>query len=338
MTSTGASGSSRSARTSSRCCSARRNQPGTCSALAEGAEPSTYARRVQLVAALPGALGRVHRGVGLADQVVRRRAGTAMLTPMEGSAVRSWPPSSCGADRAPAGARRSARPPNAPRRRAAARRTRRRRVARPCPCAQGAPQAVGDGDEQLVAGRVAERVVDRLEVVEVDEGDGHESRRPRGAAAAPARCGPEQRAVREAGQRVVQRAARSWDSSSSCSDASRMRRTSPPPRDGCAGPRRPRRGQPETGRVTDAQRTPRAGAAAPASASAPPRPPDARARRAAAAQRLGPAAEDVAHRAGEACSCPSASRIAIASPECSTSARSSASARLRRCRPRRARP
>ena len=50
------------------------------------------------------------------------------------------------------------------------------RVAR----AEAAPQAVGDGTEQLVAGAVAEAVVHELEVVEVDEGDGGDRRVGRG--------------------------------------------------------------------------------------------------------------------------------------------------------------
>ena len=38
--------------------------------------------------------------------------------------------------------------------------------------AQRVAQAVGDGDDQLVAGRVAEAVVDDLEAVQVEEEDG----------------------------------------------------------------------------------------------------------------------------------------------------------------------
>ena len=77
-----------------------------------------------------------------------------------------------------------------------------RRVAR----AQAPAQAVGDGAEQLVAGAVAEAVVDELEVVEVDEGD----RGDRRVGAADAGQGvldavEEQRPVRQAGERVVER-------------------------------------------------------------------------------------------------------------------------------------
>ena len=39
------------------------------------------------------------------------------------------------------------------------------------PVADARPEPVGDGDQQPVAGRVAERVVDDLEVVEVEEQD-----------------------------------------------------------------------------------------------------------------------------------------------------------------------
>ena len=72
----------------------------------------------------------------------------------------------------------------------------RREVAR----LQRAAQAPGDGLQQLVADRMAERVVDRLEVVEVEEED---------RVVAPARgeqlaeLVEEQRAVGQAGQRVV---------------------------------------------------------------------------------------------------------------------------------------
>ena len=51
-------------------------------------------------------------------------------------------------------------------------RIRRRRAARPTPPSSiGVAQAPADRDQQLVAGRMAERVVDRLEPVEVEQGD-----------------------------------------------------------------------------------------------------------------------------------------------------------------------
>ena len=65
--------------------------------------------------------------------------------------------------------------------------------------AHAAAQALGDGDEQRVADAVAERVVDGLEVVDVDEQDG-------GLAVVGellAHALHEQRAVREVGERVV---------------------------------------------------------------------------------------------------------------------------------------
>ena len=74
--------------------------------------------------------------------------------------------------------------------------------------AQRATQPARDGDQQLVADVVAERVVDELEAVEVEEQDGDAARPGR------ARCGAadrlveaveEQHAVRQPGQRVVQR-------------------------------------------------------------------------------------------------------------------------------------
>ena len=71
--------------------------------------------------------------------------------------------------------------------------------------AQRARQPGGHGDEQPVAGLVAQRVVDVLEVVEIDE-----QRRARGAVAPAAGqqlldAIHDQRPVRQAGQRVVQR-------------------------------------------------------------------------------------------------------------------------------------
>ena len=71
--------------------------------------------------------------------------------------------------------------------------------------AQRARQPCGHGDEQPVAGLVAERVVDVLEVVEVDE-----QRRARRAVAPAADqelldAVHDQRPVRQVGQRVVQR-------------------------------------------------------------------------------------------------------------------------------------
>ena len=64
-------------------------------------------------------------------------------------------------------------------------------------------EPAGDGDQQLVAGGVAEAVVDPLEPVEVHEHDRD------GAAAAVGQCAVEaveqQRPVRQSGQRVVQR-------------------------------------------------------------------------------------------------------------------------------------
>ena len=70
--------------------------------------------------------------------------------------------------------------------------------------AKHAPQAVGDAAEQVVADGVSERVVDALEVIDVEE-------QHRGQAAVPAPPGggvaepvEEQRAVRQAGQAVVE--------------------------------------------------------------------------------------------------------------------------------------
>ena len=70
--------------------------------------------------------------------------------------------------------------------------------------AQDAGEALGDEAQQLVTGGMAERVVDVLEVVEIHE----QGRDPAGAVAPDQRVREpidEQDAVRQAGQRVVQR-------------------------------------------------------------------------------------------------------------------------------------
>jgi hypothetical protein len=72
-------------------------------------------------------------------------------------------------------------------------------IAGPDTCAH----ALGDGDEELVAGAVPECVVDRLEVVEIDEQDGRRVRM-RVQRSGNALC--EERAVGEPGQRVMERA------------------------------------------------------------------------------------------------------------------------------------
>ena len=72
--------------------------------------------------------------------------------------------------------------------------------------ARSAPQPPRDRDQQLVAARVAERVVDRLEAVEVDQQHADGGPRPRRALLGLAQAVGEQRAVGEVGQRVVERA------------------------------------------------------------------------------------------------------------------------------------
>ena len=64
--------------------------------------------------------------------------------------------------------------------------------------AHRAAQAVGDRDEQLVARRVAEAVVDDLEAVEVEEQDRHPAGRVRGTRQLSTEPLDEQRAVRAA--------------------------------------------------------------------------------------------------------------------------------------------
>ena len=67
-------------------------------------------------------------------------------------------------------------------------------------------QAVGDGDQQLVTDVVAVRVVDRLELVEVGEQDRNDLVGPLAAHDRVVETLYEQRAVRQSGQRVVERA------------------------------------------------------------------------------------------------------------------------------------
>ena len=69
---------------------------------------------------------------------------------------------------------------------------------------RAAVRRAGDGDQQLVARPVAHRVVDELEVVEVDEEDAHDPR-PSSAGECPLDPVPEQHPVREPGERVVER-------------------------------------------------------------------------------------------------------------------------------------
>ena len=66
--------------------------------------------------------------------------------------------------------------------------------------AHAAAQALGDRHQQRVADAVAERVVDGLEVVDVDEQHGERSP---SSAQLLAHALHEQRAVREVGERVV---------------------------------------------------------------------------------------------------------------------------------------
>ena len=71
--------------------------------------------------------------------------------------------------------------------------------------AQARDHAASDILEQLVAGVVAERVVDDLEVVEIDEGDGHPVVGPLRVAQGLFEAVLEQRAVGQAGESVVVR-------------------------------------------------------------------------------------------------------------------------------------
>ena len=141
-------------------------------------------RRVEhLVAAAPARLGAVHRGVGVAQQLVRRarRRRRPARCRCCGRRRPRCPPSRNGrAQRADEALGDAPRPSLVADVLAAARRTRRRRGAASTSSAGAAPRAAArpTATQQLVAARVAERVVDDLEAVEVEE----EQREPIAAA------------------------------------------------------------------------------------------------------------------------------------------------------------
>ena len=146
-------------------------------------------------------LGVVHRDVGVADQVARAHRASCGWWRCRRSRPRDARRRPARGPRAKRGsARRPRRRPRDRRGGRAGSRTRRRRSARRCRSGARTAQPLGDGDEQVVADRVAERVVDGLEVVDVDEqhGDRRLGQRERLLDAVD-----EQRAVREAGERVV---------------------------------------------------------------------------------------------------------------------------------------
>ena len=74
------------------------------------------------------------------------------------------------------------------------------RVARP----HGAAQAAPDGDQQQIAGEVAERVVHELEAIDVDDADGDQTPRAPRPADGRAQAVEQARAVGQAGEAVVQ--------------------------------------------------------------------------------------------------------------------------------------
>ena len=66
-------------------------------------------------------------------------------------------------------------------------------------------QSVCDGTEQVIAGRMSEPVVDRLDVVEIEKEYGWRSPAPRRARDRVIDAVAEQRAIREARQRIMER-------------------------------------------------------------------------------------------------------------------------------------
>ena len=137
---------------------------------ADGPRPDLLVEHRDAVAAVR--LGVVHRGVGLVQHGLgvdvrgARRNGQPDARGHDDLAAVDR--RTVGADRRRSRAR--CRPRRRRRRRRAARRRTRRRPSGPRCRRRGArPRPLRDLDEQLVAGGVAERVVDRLEPVEVDE-------------------------------------------------------------------------------------------------------------------------------------------------------------------------
>ena len=154
---------------------------------------------------LPPLLGGVHGDVGVAQQLSAPRGRCCdVAMPMLRLTLISSSPATTGRAKDRSCARR-ARPRRAPPPPGAGRgrRTRRRRGARRRRRCARSRQPVGDAAQQLVADGVAERVVDALEVVEVDEHHGDLARRARLERLAHLLA--EQRAVGEPGQRVVLR-------------------------------------------------------------------------------------------------------------------------------------
>jgi hypothetical protein len=74
-------------------------------------------------------------------------------------------------------------------------------------CSQLAANAPSHMDEQLIAGGMAQSVVDRLEVVEIEEQDREAGRAPVREVQAVGQAVPEDGAVWQAGQLVVERSA-----------------------------------------------------------------------------------------------------------------------------------
>ena len=169
----------------------------------------------QPVAALAVALGGVHRRVGVADQLLGACACRPRRRPRRRGCVRSAisrPPARTGAA-SRSSTRWAASAASWRRRPRAGRRTRRRRSGRRCrPRASRRRGAARDRDQHLVADRVPERVVDLLEVVEIEEEDG-ERAWARGAPRASAWrvCSMNIGAVREPGHaRRGRRGSSAW--------------------------------------------------------------------------------------------------------------------------------
>ena len=169
-------------------------------------DPHAPAAIEEAVAVASRALRRVHRAVGLADRLVRVGRGSADERDADARRDdRRLDPRQGLGDRLEQTSRRAP-PPDRGRRPPRSRRTRRRRSGRRSRRrAPTADEALADLAEDLVGPVVAERVVERLEAVEVDEQHRAPAPRPDARPQRLVEALEDRGAVRQAGQAVVAR-------------------------------------------------------------------------------------------------------------------------------------
>ena len=154
---------------------------------------------------LAALLGRVHRDVGVAAARRRRGLGPGQATPMLADGV-IWRPATVSGGSSARRTRSAIASASASSTRSSSRTANSsppRRAAVSCVRSVSSQPARGRA-QQLVAGGVAEAVVDGLEVVEVDEQTAASRRCGAGARAARRQAILEQRAVGQAGEAVVE--------------------------------------------------------------------------------------------------------------------------------------